>query len=218
MRLPLFAALAATLLGCGRPPAAPPPATPAAPVTAPSAPEVMLTSEDNRVRVPRPRGEGWDCSSRKVFEASAGVRASFVTCRFPTPAGPLSLVAKDYEVPPRAVASAEELATVEYPKHYKKRWDIVDYRRSLAVDHHGHPGWEVEIALSSVGGPKTLVLERVVVSGRNTINLTAEGPAESIAAHATEIKRWFDGAQFAALEGELPGKTAMRFSRWGVAP
>ena len=44
---------------------------------------------------------------------------------------------------------------------------------------------------------------------RNTINLTAEGPAESISARATEIQRWFDGAEFAALAGELPGKTAM---------
>lgn len=206
MRLPLSAALALLSLGCGKPPAppaAPPPPSPAAP-----APDVFLTTEDNRVKVPRPRGDGWDCVAKRVFEASVGVRASFVTCRIEASGGRLTLMAKDYEVPPRAVASAEHLATVEYPQHYRKRWDIVDYKRSAPVDHHGHQGWEVEIALSSVGGPKVVVLERVVVSGRNTVNLSAEGPADAVSQHAAEIKRWFDGSDFAALKSELPGKTA----------
>ena len=201
-----FAFLAALLLGCGTAATAQPsPSTPAALPAAPApTPEIAagppLTTEDGSVKVPRPRAEGWECRTEHVDNPR--VRASYVQCRRLTPAGALSLMAKDYEVPAESVMSAEELSTREYPNHYRKRWAHVTYTRSSAIDHHGHPGWEVAVDLAQDTGPTTHRVERVVVSGTHTLNLSAEGPAETFGAFEPEAKRWFDGAELAALQGD----------------
>lgn len=205
-----FALIAAVLAGCGTANTATPAATaPAMPPIAPEGPsaappsaEPPIATEDGWVQVPRPRGAGWDCVARRVDDARVQIHASFVQCRRPTPAGVESLMAKDYQVPPSAVMSAEELSTKEYPNHYRKRWNHVTYRRSGRVDHRGQAGWEVAIDLTQEGGPTTHLVERVIVVGTHTLNLSADGPAETFGALEPEMRRWFEGARFATLRGD----------------
>ncbi|MFT3770610.1 MAG: hypothetical protein QM820_34730 [Minicystis sp.] len=200
-----IAALAALTLGCGKPPPAPaaPPPAPAS-IAPPPAPPAgpPIETEDHLVRVPRPSGNGWECAAERVAQPDQGVTVSFVQCRLETPAGKFSLMAKDYQVPPRAVMTAEELSTVEYPKHYRKRFDDVRYTRSGPIDHRGYPAYEVEIDMSRHGGPVTRVIERVLVVGTHTMNLSATGPAGMFPALAADVRRWFDGADFGMLRGD----------------
>jgi hypothetical protein len=181
-----------------------PPAPPVPPP--PSGPP--LETEDALVRAPHPLGEGWECAVERVVDPRARVTVSFVQCRLPTPRGVFSLMAKDYQVPPESVASAEKLSTVEYPKHYRKRYDQVVYTRSGPVDHRGFPGYECEIDLSRQDAA-IHVIERVVVVGTHTLNLSAQGPAEVFPGFAAGVKRWFEGVDFAALRGD-PMRQALR--------
>lgn len=216
------AALAAALVGCAPPPAMPEfPATRAAagpaPVPPPGPPLPALPAlpagpplqtEDSLVRVPRPLGDGWECAVERVVDPRQRVTVSFVQCRLPTPRGMFSLMAKDYQVPPDSVASAETLSTVEYPKHYRKRYDQVVYTRSGPVDHRGYPAYECEIELTKQDAA-IHVIERVVVVGTHTLNISAQGPTEVFPAFAAGVRRWFDGVDFAALRGD-PMRQAMR--------
>lgn len=206
-------AAAALAIGCGSTPAsqAPAKAAPQAPAasTAKVAPSPeqgsrpeepaadVIVTEDRLVRVTRPSGAGWECDAEQVERI--GVQASYVQCRRRTERGTISLMAKDYRVPRALVMSAEELSTVEYPKHYKKRWDSVKYTRSGPVDHLGYPAYEVEIELSNPGGARAHLVERVVVIDTHTINLSADAPPELFVAFESTVKRWFDEADFAAL-------------------
>lgn len=166
------------------------------------APEVkaeILSTRDDLVRVPRPQGEGWECHIEHSGAAMAGVRVSYVQCLKKSEQGTASLMAKDYEVPRAFVMSAQELSTVEYPKHYRKRWDKVTYTRQGPVDHRGVPGYEATIELSRQTGLRVRLVERVIVVGTHTLNLSGEAPPEMFAAFEPEMKRWFDGADFAVL-------------------
>ena len=205
-------ALAALSIGCGPPPHPQAPVklvTPAALTpearaqeTAPAEPPPVevLKTRDDLVRVPRPLGEGWECHVELVGAARAGMRASYAQCIKKTEQGTISLMAKDYEVPRAAAMSAEALSTIEYPKHYKKRWDQVKYTRSGPVDHRGYPAYEVVIELARKTGLRIHLVERVLVVGSHTINLSADAPPEMFASFEADVKRWFDGAEFAALE------------------
>jgi hypothetical protein len=204
------AALSALSIGCGRPagpqapvqPAAPtekPPEAKAAPEAATDAPVQVLATRDDLVRVPRPRGAGWECHVEQAGAVRAGVRVSYVQCVKKTEQGTASMMAKDYEVPRAFVQSAETLSTVEYPKHYKKRWDGVKYTRSGPVDHHGVPAYEVVIELSRKTGLQVHMVERVIVVGTHTLNLAADAPPEMFATIEADMARWFDGADFAIL-------------------
>ncbi len=206
------AALAALSIGCGPPqapqapraevltvtPATAPPAT-AAVDTPAEAPAQMLATRDDLVRVPRPGGPGWECHVEITGAAPLGVRVSYVQCIKKTERGELSLMAKDYEVPRSMVLSAEMLSTVEYPKHYRKRWDQVKYTRSAPVDHRGVPAYEVEIEMSRKTGAQLHLVERVAVVGSHTLNLSADAPPEAWKAFEADVKRWFDGADFGVL-------------------
>jgi hypothetical protein len=213
------AALAGLVIGCGPPPVVQAPTSPVAtaPVllgsppaeTPPAAPGPSLATEDDRVRVPRPRGDAWDCHAERVESAQAGVNASFVQCLRRTPAGTISLMAKDYQVSPKDVMSAEALSTIEYPKHYKKRWDHVTYTRSGAVDHHGNPAYEVTIELSRDDGAAVHLVERVLVVGTHTLNLSADAPPGVFAVFEAEVTRWFNGTEFAALRADPTWQAAL---------
>ncbi|APR78771.1 Hypothetical protein A7982_04118 [Minicystis rosea] len=203
-----MAALAALLLGCGgsRPPAqapaAPPPPSSSRPLVPPPQATPPIETEDKLVRVSRPLGEGWTCEVERLVQQKLHVTVSFVQCNLVTPSGKMTLLAKDYQVPPDAVLSAEALSTVEYPKHYRKRYDDVRYTRSGPVDHRGQPGFEVEIDLSRDGGPVTHVIERVIVVGTHTLNVSATGPATTFPSQLVEVQRWIEGADFAVMRGD----------------
>jgi hypothetical protein len=190
-------ALAAALLGCAS--TAPPPAhDPAAPPSAASQADILVT-EDGLVRVPRPQGDGWDCRAQHVASDSPPVVASFVGCARRTSQGSIILMAKDYKVPKDSVLDAKELSTNEYPRHYHKRYERVTYTRSGLADHHGHPAWDVAIKLERQGSPTLHVVERVAVAGTHVINISATGPVDDFPSIEAEVKRWFNGAEFASL-------------------
>lgn len=210
---PLAAALSALALGCGGAPGPRAPAQPAtvaiaaapkAPAAAPAEaapeprPEVLVT-EDELVRAPRPSGPGWECHVEQLGAARIGMRASYVQCLKETAQGVISLMAKDYEVPRAAATSAEKLSRVDYPRHYRKRWDHVKYTSSAAVDHHGYPAWEAVIELSRDSGARLHMVERVAVVGTHTLNLSADAPPAMFPAFERDVKRWFDGVEFGAL-------------------
>jgi hypothetical protein len=209
--------LAAASIGCGSAPVvarvpvtADPVASP--PPTRPRQVEAPLVSEDGLVRVPKPRGEGWSCRADHVERPEMRFRATLVKCARRTPNGPVSLMAKDYEVPAEDVLSAEVLVMREYPKHYRKRYSRVRYTRSGPVEHQGHMGFEVAIELGREGGETTRVVERVVVEGTHVINVSVDVPAESFSTFESEVRRWFDGAEFSSLSVDRGPRAANPFA------
>lgn len=157
----------------------------------------LLQTPDAWVAAPWLQGPAWEC--RATQEPAKGQAIAMVKCSSKGPDDFFFLVAKDYTVPASSTLSAESLATNVFARQYRQMFRDVQFTRSAAITHSGHPGWENAFDAVSESRGSIRKLERVLVSGNHVLILSAEGNPEDVSSHQAETALWFMDSRFANL-------------------
>jgi hypothetical protein len=156
-----------------------------------------MSSRDGLVRVITPATPGWECLEQL---AAAGTPAggTLMKCRRPRPELFL-LVAKDYEVEPAGVLTAEQVAMQERPKHFLRLFRSHEITRHGAATHQGVKGHEIEFSAKLRGKGEVRGIERIFTKGTHVLQISAEGRHAEFERYQDAIQPWFDAAAFKVL-------------------
>jgi hypothetical protein len=195
-RVPLPAlALLLGSLACGEPKSDPQSASDPDAFTPLAPGPGRFTSDDGRIAVPIPAGEGWECLQEQ--HASGPGAAVAVRCRRVDPRELLFFAAKTHRQPPEQRVDAETLLMSLYRADNEAFFQQVEYRTNGPATLAGASGWEAELDASHERYGAIRKRERLAIVGDRVFAISAEGRPELWAAHEAALGEWFASVEFA---------------------
>jgi hypothetical protein len=154
-----------------------------------------FTSDEGRIRVPIPAGEGWECLHEQHGEGPAAAVA--VRCRRADPRELLFFAAKTHRQPPDQRVDAETLLMSLYRADNEAFFERIEVRSSGPATLAGASGWEAELDAQHERYGSIRKRERLAIVGDRVFAISAEGRPELWAAHEAAITEWFATVEFA---------------------
>ncbi|MFV8755667.1 hypothetical protein ACNOYE_34380 [Nannocystaceae bacterium ST9] len=154
-----------------------------------------FVSDEGRISVPIPSGDGWECLQEQHGRGPSAALA--VRCRRVDPSELLFFAAKTHRQPPEQRVDAETLLMSLYRADNEAFFATLEYRSSGPAELAGAAGWEAELDATHERYGVVRKRERVAIVGDRVFAISAEGRPALWQEHAAAIEQWFASVEFA---------------------